>query len=399
MNVNKKKIFIFTSFEHLGVLSTFFNNFFNILIKNFDQVIIINTENLRIFTKKIYSYKNKAILKKFDKKISFFNPINYNDLNKNIDFKNAVVVRDTPRTFSYYRLFYFFARKKINQVMISNSGHVQGSIYYFWGYNFNFIFFYLKRELPKKIAVILTSFGIFSKIDIRFTSFKKLHSNFYHNKKKFFSKPSLYKEMILVKGKQFDKSKKVKKTNEYITLIDFDPDYYHTAETIGKYDKKKLSTHYTNVIKLLKKLEILYKKKIIICIHPAYNIKKISKIYKDFNVVKFRTKEFIEKSFIVLFFDSSSIADAIALKKRIIALRTDLMFDKKHASDSYTDVISFKKVNLSKNVKINKKRFLFELDKKTKLYNKFLNLYSSANLKNEGNKDIIKIINERFFRN
>ena len=253
--------------------------------------------------------------------------------------------------------------------------------------------------MTKKIAVILTSFGIFSKIDIRFTSFKKLHSNFYHNKKKFFSKPSLYKEMILVKGKQFDKSKKVKKTNEYITLIDFDPDYYHTAETIGKYDKKKLSTHYTNVIKLLKKLEILYKKKIIICIHPAYNIKKISKIYKDFNVVKFRTKEFIEKSFIVLFFDSSSIADAIALKKRIIALRTDLMFDKKHASDSYTDVISFKKVNLSKNVKINKKRFLFELDKKTKLYNKFLNLYSSANLKNEGNKDIIKIINERFFRN
>jgi len=399
MKVTKKKIYYFISFKDLGVLNTSFNNFLDILIKNFDEVTIINSENLRLFTKKIYSYKNKAILKKFNKKVSFFNPINFKDLNKNIDFKNSVVVRDTERTFGYFGLFYFIARKKINQVLISNSGHVQGSIYYYWGYNINFIFYYLKRELPKKIAVILTSFGIFSKIDIRFTSFKKLHTDFYNNKKKFFYKPSLYKEMILVKGKQFDNSEKIKKTNEYITLIDFDPDYYHTSETIGKYDKKKLSTHYTNTIKLLKKLEILYKKKIIICIHPAYNIKKISKIYKDFNVVKFRTKEFIARSFIILFYDSSSIADAITYKKKIIALRTDLMFEKKHASDSYTDVISFKKLNLSKNVKINKKELLFELDKKTKLYDKFLNFYSSANLKNEGNKDIIKIINERFFKN
>ena len=141
MKVTKKKIYYFISFKDLGVLNTSFNNFLDILIKNFDEVTIINSENLRLFTKKIYSYKNKAILKKFNKKVSFFNPINFKDLNKNIDFKNSVVVRDTERTFGYFGLFYFIARKKINQVLISNSGHVQGSIYYYWGYNINFILY------------------------------------------------------------------------------------------------------------------------------------------------------------------------------------------------------------------------------------------------------------------
>ena len=62
MKVTKKKIYYFISFKDLGVLNTSFNNFLDILIKNFDEVTIINSENLRLFTKKIYSYKNKQAL-------------------------------------------------------------------------------------------------------------------------------------------------------------------------------------------------------------------------------------------------------------------------------------------------------------------------------------------------
>ena len=203
--------------------------------------------------------------------------------------------------------------------------------------------------------------------------------------------------MILVKSTHFDHNKNIKKSNDYITLIDFDPGYYHTTESIGVYNKKKLSEHYANTIKLLEKLKSLYKKKIIICIHPQYDIKKISKIYKEFNVVKFKTKEFVAKSFLVLFYDSSSVLEAMTLKKKIIALRSDLMFGHKHASDTYTDIISFKKLNISKEVKINKKKLILELNNKTNLYKKYFDLYASANLKNEGNKEIIKTINKRFF--
>ena len=51
-------------------------------------------------------------------------------------------------------------------------------------------------HFPKKLAVILASIGYFSKIDIRFTSNKKLFDNFIKNKKKIFPRPSIYKEMI-----------------------------------------------------------------------------------------------------------------------------------------------------------------------------------------------------------
>ena len=47
----EKKIIYFGKFEYLGVLNTAFNNFLNILVKEFDKVIIVNTENLRIFKK------------------------------------------------------------------------------------------------------------------------------------------------------------------------------------------------------------------------------------------------------------------------------------------------------------------------------------------------------------
>ena len=73
------------------------------------------------------------------------------------------------------------------------------------------------------------------------------------------------------------------------------------------------------------------------------------------------------------------------------------MFGHKHASDTYTDIISFKKINISKEIKINKNQLIVELNNKINLYNKYFNLYASANLKNEGNKEIIKTINKRFF--
>ena len=53
----EKKIIYFTMFEYLGTLNTAFDNFLNILVKEFDKVIIVNSENLRIFKKNTYYNK------------------------------------------------------------------------------------------------------------------------------------------------------------------------------------------------------------------------------------------------------------------------------------------------------------------------------------------------------
>ena len=127
-----------------------------------------------------------------------------------------------------------------------------------------------------------------------------------------------------------------------------------------------------------------------------YDQAEISKIYKEFKVVKFQTRKCIQRSFIVLFFDSSAIVDAIVLKKKIIALRSNLFYGKKHFSDLYTDIINFKTVNIYKKIEFNKKKLLTELNNKIKFYNKYLNEFSSMDIKEQGNQKIIDVIKERW---
>lgn len=394
----KNTIIYFTSFEDLGVLYTSFSNFFRLLNKNFNKVIVVNSDNLKIFSKKKKFYKNKNIINKFPKKIYFINPLNFDDLEESLDLKNSVVINNTGREFNYYRLIYFLSKKKVPQVLVSHIGNLQGLVYYFWNKNLRYIFLLFTKHLPKKIAAILTVLKIFSKIDIRFTSNKNLYKNFYLNKNKLFSRPTIYKDIVLVKSKQFDQDvKSTKQQERFITLIDFQPDYREMKESTGTFDQKKIDNHYSNAIALLRRLKSIFNKDIIICIHPLYDLKKISKIYKEFRVVKFRTKEFIEKSHIVMFYDSSSLVDAIVLKKKIIALKSDLYEGKKNLSNLWTDIIPFKTINISKKLEINKMTLTMELNKKISLYDRYLNKFASKEQKEEGSIKIIRIIKKKFF--
>ena len=277
----KKRIIYFTSFGDLVVLYTSFINFFKLLEKNFDEVIVVNSDNLRIFSKKISFYKNKKIIIKFPKKITFLNPSGFVDLKSSLSLKDSVIINNTGRKFNYYRLMYFFSKTKIPQILISHMGNIQSSVHSYWGKNLNYIVLIFTRDLPRKIAAILTELNIFAKIDIRFTSDKRLYKNFYSNKKKLFSKPSIYKDMILVKSKQFDMEiNNLKSEEKFITLLDFQPDYREMKESTGQLNSVKIKEHYSNSLALLKKLKTIFNKDIIICIHPLYNLKKISRIYK-----------------------------------------------------------------------------------------------------------------------
>ena len=48
----KKKIIHLSSFKDLGVLHTAFKSLFSLLNKNFDEIIMVNTDNLKLFKKK-----------------------------------------------------------------------------------------------------------------------------------------------------------------------------------------------------------------------------------------------------------------------------------------------------------------------------------------------------------
>ena len=61
-----------------------------------------------------------------------------------------------------------------------------------------------------------------------------------------------------------------------------------------------------------------YKKEVKVCIHPLYDLKEHQAYFKNFEVLKRVTREYIYKSYVVTSFDSSAITDAILLKKKLL---------------------------------------------------------------------------------
>ncbi len=395
----KKKIIHLSSFENLGVLHTAFKSLFTLLNRNFDEIVIVNIDNLKIFKKKKFNYYDPKIKKKFPKKVRFFNPKNFREFQAKLDFKNSVLINNINATFDKYKILRFLKKMNVPQIAIANIGNIQGSVFYYMKKNYRYYLQMFTIYFPKKLAVILSSIGFFSKIDIRFTSNKKLLDNFEKNKKKFLKRPSIYKEMILVKSKAFDNFKKQKLNEEYITLLDFEPDYREMVESTGKLSQTDIDKHYINSIIFLKKIKKIFNKKIVICIHPKYDLKKISKIYNEFEVKQFKTKYFIERSFIVLFYDSSAIVDAIVNKKKIISLKSDLYKGKKNMADTIRDIIPFKSMNISNTKGLpNRDIIIKQLNNKINLYDNYLNDFGAKNLDEIGTQKIIDIIKLRYFK-
>ena len=77
-----------------------------------------------------------------------------------------------------------------------------------------------------------------------------------------------------------------------------------------KFSENQVREHYKNLNKLLNNLSQSLNKKVIITLHPNDNLEYKKEIFKNFEVVKYKTREFIYKSFLVIFFESSAISDA-----------------------------------------------------------------------------------------
>ena len=96
--------------------------------------------------------------------------------------------------------------------------------------------------------------------------------------------------MILVKSNRFEEESNVDLSNEYITLLDFQPDYSEMKDATGEHDKQKVIKHYENTIIFLNKIKKIYKKEIAICIHPLYDLKRSQKFTKILKFINLEQK-------------------------------------------------------------------------------------------------------------
>ena len=393
------EIIILTSFINLDVYYNANKNLLNLLSKEFNNLYIVNPDNLKLYRKSSRKIKKKSFLN-FPKNINFINPKNFKELDSFIRGKKPLIINNIKRGFEFYKLLNFIRKKKIPQILIGYTGNIQAGVHEWYGYNFKYFAALFLNIIPRWISRLLVIFKVFSPIDIRFTSNRKHYEHFIKkSKKNFFIKfPSYFKEWVLVKSRIFDtfEKKNVVLSEKYILHLDQDPDYFEMT-AVKVFDKKLIKKHYEKMNKLLLNLSKIFKKEVIISIHPSYNLKKTSERYKNFKVVRMQTKEYINKSFLVTFFDSSAILQAFILKKKVICIQADLFKGRKYNSDLYRSYLDLKFLNTNDDLKIDKNDFIKDLKDKTKYYKNYLNKYSASNLSLSGSEEIISHIKRRYF--
>lgn len=386
---NKIHLALFASFENLDKIIVSYKFTLNIFSKNFKNLYIINSDYLKFFPKKYKNYKYSNLKKDLSNKINFINPKNYNEFKNFIDKKQMVLIDTLGNSFSEMKVRYFINQKNIDTIMISNVGNIQGSTKPIFS---KFISYYFFKKVPYLITLILYGIGIFKKVKVRFVTNKDIYSNF---QKKTFS----YTEKILpINSRAFDQSKIIKKKikNNFIVFLNPDlnhPEWIKKRGYIDKDTQKKIYKIFQNFLDLLSKY---YKKKIVVCIHPYNNLKKIKKLFKNYKVVQFKTVEHVRNSYLVVFFDTSSIVDAIILKKRIICIKKVYILDKViDFVPAYHNQGLFE-TSLNSNFKLNFSELDKNLLKSIKNYKKFNNRFGIPDGKKIGIYKIINYINKNF---
>ena len=189
-------------------------------------------------------------------------------------------------------------------------------------------------------------------------------------------------------------------------MLDTDVEYPEIRDNLpqefkdssGKLHQFLVDKHYEKLQLLLDKLSKIFKKKIVISIHPGYNLNKTVQRFRGrYPVIKFKTKKLMQNSFLILDFGSSAIIDAVVLKKRILSLRSELFKEKKYQSDAYSKVLNLKTLNIYDKVDIDGKILIKDLNSRIKYYDKYLKKFASSNLKVSGNKEIVRILKSKYF--
>jgi len=144
---------------------------------------------------------------------------------------------------------------------------------------------------------------------------------------------------------------------------------------------------------LFSDLKIIFKKEIIICLHPKNVDKMIMRSFRNYKIVKYRTPEIINNSYLILFHDSSAALDAILLEKNILCIKSKILGNYwNDRIDQYANKLNLPIINIDKVYNINKSKLL----KKISLSKKNLRKYAKENLQidnnNIGQDKVVKVI-------
>ena len=377
---------------------SFLINKFN---ENFDKIFLINIQGLKFFQKsKFFQFDSDKHIQ-LPNNFEFINPQNINEFKNFIINKKLIGIKSFNNDLSGTKINFLLKRYKVELIQIANIGNVQFGPKIISGTILKGVYHKLNKIFFHKLNVLLSNLNLVPKIEIKFLTNSKIFK--ITQKKNIFNnmKFSIVKKHLLINSNAFDllKEQKIKLHENKIVLLDemLNADEY---KKFGKEtDEKKIEIHYLNLNKILKNLSKTYRKDVVICLHPKDNMDIKKKYFPNFELVQFKTKEMIFEAFLVLFFESSAIIDAILVKKRIVTLVSNAL-DKNQIdySQHYIKQVGINKIDIDKKFLINEDEFLIKLNNAKKNYTNYIESYIVCDGDNLGYKKIINTVKERFFK-
>ena len=112
----------------------------------------------------------------FGSNVEIFKPKNKSEFSNFMKDKNIVAINNFGRYFSEIPIHFLLAKHKIKLVQVSFVGNIQHDQ---MEYNdlYKAIIYFINKNISYKLITLLSNFSLVPKIDIRFTSIKRLVNN------------------------------------------------------------------------------------------------------------------------------------------------------------------------------------------------------------------------------
>jgi hypothetical protein len=384
--------------QPLDVIYKYYKELFSEISKNFDNFYVIDLSDLVFFQKRRDERKLRNNL--FPKNFIYKRCSNLNDLTLFLKGKNLIAINNLGKNPDYFWVLRCLKKNNVKLINILNTGEigVQTTVdfskmsFINWKnfYNRGFYFFFR----------ILTILNILPKIEITFHSnievIKRLNNSFTKNFDKMFPffKISYVKEFIKINSRSTALKRKKNKSS-YILFIDcpiMSGDRLVFENSNSKAEEKNF---YKNLILFLRNLSKLYKKKIIISLHPKY---KNRYLQHTFRVASKSTREMIDEASLVVFSTSGAIIDAVLKRKKIINFYSKLQGDfQLEMNKKYVDKLNLFSINLDEKVILSKKKINNHTKQSFKAYDRFIKTRLVVDGNTNPNTKIIKILKKKFF--
>tara|TARA_B100000579_G_C22838332_1_gene860054 strand:+ start:434 stop:1627 length:1194 start_codon:yes stop_codon:yes gene_type:complete len=394
----KKKIFcIITVDNYLNSILKRNLEIFDKINKNFEKFYIVRLNNLLLFKKN--PIKNEKVKLKVPKNFEVKILNNIFEFNNFFNDKDAVCINEIGKDPRYYKIYYLLKKYNLKQILITNFGHVGQAT----GLDFNLKYWYKPSNLFIKgtyyLFRILNILNIFPKIEILFESDKNIIKAIKNGLScKFertfpFFKIAYFRNIQLVNSSSFALYNKYKKNKIKNKIVFADSYYFSKDRLLVDFDaNKKNEKIYLKKLNLfLEKLSKITGYKVIICPHPKYKVGK--KFSSNFHISRRRTIEEISECKIFIFTASSTVLDALLLKKKMININSKYLGDYfNNYGTKYVKKLNILSVNIDKEFSLK----LSDLKYSLKYYEKYIKEKLIPDGRNEPTLKIINTVKKHF---